>query len=101
MFAGSLVLSLLYPEVPLGVHIAIVALLGGGYVLIGGLKAVMITDTIQGVVLFVAGAVVFIMVFAEFDFVWSTLPELAPEDGFTVAPPPDDDLVPWPGIFTG
>ena len=101
MFAGSLVLSLLFPEVPLGVHIATIALLGGGYVLFGGLKAVMITDTVQGVVLFTAGAAVFIMVFAEFDFVWSTLPELAPEGGFTVAPPPDDDLVPWPGIFTG
>lgn len=101
MFAGSMVLSLLFPEVPLGVHIATIALLGGGYVLIGGLKAVMITDTIQGAVLLAGGATVFIMVFAEFDFVWSTLPELAPEDGFTVAPPPDDELVPWPGIFTG
>ena len=101
MFAGSLVLSLLFPEVPLGVHIAIIALLGGGYVLVGGLKSVMVTDTIQGVVLFAAGAALFIMVFAEFDFDWSVLPELAPEDGFTVAPPPDDDFLPWPGVFTG
>src|SRR5690625_593921 len=48
MFAGSLVMSLLFPEIPLGVHIVIIALLGGGYVLVGGLKSVMITDTIQG-----------------------------------------------------
>ena len=101
MFAGSLVLSLLFPEVPLGVHIATIALLGGGYVLVGGLKSVMITDTIQGVVLFAAGAALFVLVFAEFDFNWSALPELAPEDGFTVAPPPGDDFLPWPGIFTG
>ncbi|RKS09339.1 SSS family solute:Na+ symporter [Nocardiopsis sp. Huas11] len=101
MFAGSLVLSLLFPEVPLGVHIAIIALLGGGYVLVGGLKSVMITDTIQGVVLFSAGAGLFITVFAQFDFDWSVLPELAPEGGFTVAPPADDDFLPWPGIFTG
>lgn len=101
MFAGSLVMSLLFPQVPLGVHIVIIAVLGGGYVLIGGLKSVMITDTIQGVVLFAAGSALFIMVFAEFGYDWAALPELAPEGGFTVAPPPDDDLVPWPGIFTG
>lgn len=101
MFAGSLVLSLLFPEVPLGVHIATIALLGGGYVLVGGLKSVMITDTIQGVVLFAAGAGVFIAVFAEFGYDWSALPALAPADGFTVAPPADDDFLPWPGIFTG
>lgn len=101
MFAGSLVLSLLFPEVPIGVHIAIIALLGGGYVLVGGLKSVMITDTIQGVILFAAGAALFILVFAEFDFDWSALPALAPEDGFTVTPPADDGFFPWPGIFTG
>ncbi|SIO87371.1 sodium/solute symporter [Nocardiopsis sp. JB363] len=101
MFAGSLVLSLLFPQVPLGVHIAIIAVLGGGYVLIGGLKSVMITDTIQGVVLFAAGAAVFVLVFAEFGYDWSALPELAPEDGFTVTPLPDDGFFPWPGIFTG
>lgn len=101
MFAGSLVLSLLFPEVPLGVHITLIALLGGGYVLVGGLKSVMITDTIQGVVLFAAGAALFITVFAEFGYDWSVLPELAPEGGFTVAPPAGDDFLPWPGIFTG
>ncbi|WP_150241052.1 sodium:solute symporter family transporter [Nocardiopsis quinghaiensis] len=101
MFAGSLVLSLLFPEVPLGVHIAIIAVLGGGYVLVGGLRAVMVTDTIQGVVLFSAGAALFVTVLAQFDFDLSVLPELAPEGGFTVAPPADDDFLPWPGIFTG
>ena len=101
MFAGALVLQLIFPEVPLGVHIAVIALLGGGYVILGGLQAVMITDTIQGVLLFGAGAAVFISIFATFDFDWSVLPQLAGEDGWTIAPPADDDFLPWPGIFTG
>lgn len=67
----------------------------------GGLKAVMATDTVQGAVLLAVGAAIFVTVFAELRFDWSVLPELAPEDGFTVAPPPDDDFLPWPGIFTG
>jgi solute:Na+ symporter, SSS family len=101
MFAGALVLQLLFPDVPLMVHIVAIALLGGVYVILGGLEAVMVTDTIQGVLLFTAGAIIFIAVFANFDYDWSVLPELAPEGGFTIAPPPDDDFLPWPGIFTG
>jgi solute:Na+ symporter, SSS family len=101
MFAGALVLQLLFPDVPLGVHIAVIAVLGGAYVILGGLQAVMITDTIQGVLLFGAAGAIFVSIFANFDFQWAAIPELAPEGGFTVAPPPDDDFLPWPGIFTG
>ena len=101
MFAGALVLSLLYPDVPMMVHVILIALLGGLYVILGGLKAVMITDTIQGVLLFLAAGTIFVVLFAEFGFDWGVFPETAPEDGFTVAPPADDDFLPWPGIFTG
>ena len=101
MFAGALVLSLLYPDVPMMVHVILIALLGGLYVILGGLKAVMITDTIQGVLLLLASGTIFVVLFAEFGFDWGVFSDLAPEDGFTVAPPPDDDFLPWPGIFTG
>jgi solute:Na+ symporter, SSS family len=101
MFAGALVLSLLFPDVPLMVHIIAIALLGGVYVILGGLQAVMITDTIQGALLFLAGGVIFVAAFGNFDFDWGVLPELAPEGGFTIAPPPDDEFLPWPGLFTG
>jgi solute:Na+ symporter, SSS family len=101
MFAGAIVLQLLFPGVPLMVHIIAIALLGGGYVIVGGLKAVMVTDTIQGVILLIASAVIFTLAFARFDFDWAVFAEMAPEDGFTIAPPADDDFLPWPGIFTG
>lgn len=101
LFAGALVLGLLYPDVPMMVHVVIIALLGGLYVILGGLRAVMITDTIQGILLFVSSGTIFVVLFAEFGFDWSVFSELAPEGGFTVAPPADDDFMPWPGIFTG
>ncbi|MTV26908.1 sodium/solute symporter [Nitriliruptoraceae bacterium ZYF776] len=101
MFAGALVLQLLFPDVPLMVLIIAIALLGGLYVILGGLRAVMVTDTIQGVLLFLASGLIFVLVFAEFDFDWSAFPAMAPEGGFTIAPPADDDFLPWPGIFTG
>lgn len=101
LFAGALVLGLLYPDVPMMVHVVIIAVLGGGYVILGGLRAVMVTDTIQGILLFTAAAIIFVIVFWQFEFNWSVFPELAPEDGFTIARPADDDFLPWPGVFTG
>jgi solute:Na+ symporter, SSS family len=101
MFAGGLVLQLMFPDTPLMVHIIIIAVIAGSYVALGGLEAVMITDTIQGVILFAAAGAIFVVLFAQFDFDWSVLPELAGDDGFTIAPPADDDFFPWPGIFTG
>lgn len=101
MFAGALVLNLLFPDVPLMVHVVVIALLGGVYVILGGLRAVMVTDTIQGVILFTSAGIIFAVLFSEYDFDWSVFQELAPEDGFTIARPADDDFLPWPGIFTG
>lgn len=101
LFAGALVLSLMFPNVPLMVHVVIIALLGGLYVILGGLKAVMITDTIQGALLFVAAGIIFVVLFAQFDYNWSVLPELAPGEDFSIARSADDDFLPWPGIFTG
>lgn len=100
LFAGALTMQLLFPDVPLWMLIAAIAFLGGVYVILGGLRAVMITDTIQGVLLLTVGAIIFFMVFAELGS-WQAVQEAAPEGGFTIAPPPDDDFFPWPGIFTG
>lgn len=101
LFAGAIVLQLLFPGVPLMVHVSVIALLGGVYVILGGLQAVMITDTVQGVILYLAGGAIFLFLFAELDFSWAAIQELAPEDGWTVTPPADHEFLPWPGILTG
>jgi solute:Na+ symporter, SSS family len=101
MFAGALVLQLLFPDTPLMVHIVIIAVLGGVYVLLGGLQAVMITDTIQGVLLFAAGGAIFVAIFGEFGFEWAAISEQSPGQDLNLLRPPDDDFLPWPGILTG
>lgn len=100
LFAGGITLQLLFPDVPLGILIAAMALLGGLYVILGGLRAVIITDTIQGVLLYTAGGIIFFMVFRELGS-WDAVRDAAPEGGFSVIKPADDDFLPWPGIFTG
>ncbi|WP_142849722.1 sodium/solute symporter [Telmatospirillum sp. J64-1] len=100
LFAGGITLHLLFPEVPLWILIVIIAALGGAYVVLGGLRAVVVTDTIQGVLLLTAGGIIFYFVFQELGS-WSAVRAAAPEDGFSVIKPADDDFLPWPGIFTG
>jgi solute:Na+ symporter, SSS family len=100
LFAGGMVLNLIFPGAPLELLIAGMALLGGLYVILGGLKAVVVTDTIQGVLLLIAGGIIFVMLFDQLGS-WQAVRDAAPEDGFTVFKPADDDFLPWPGILTG
>ncbi|TVR69707.1 MAG: sodium:solute symporter [Sphaerobacteraceae bacterium] len=100
LFAGAITLQLLFPDMPLSALITILALLAGAYVILGGLRAVMITDTVQGVLLLIAGLIIFVTLFIELGS-WDAVRNAAPEDGFTVAPSSDDEFLPWPGIFTG
>jgi solute:Na+ symporter, SSS family len=102
MFAGAIVLQLLFPGVPLWIHVSTIALLGGVYVLAGGIHAVHLTDLVQGILLIGAGLAMTVIIFGtELNWQWSALYETSPEGGMTITPPADDDFMPWPGIFTG
>ncbi|WP_035987375.1 sodium:solute symporter family transporter [Leptolyngbya sp. KIOST-1] len=100
MYAGAITLQLLFPDIGLFWLIVAIATLGGIYVLLGGLSAVMVTDTIQGILLLTAGGLIFFVAFSELGS-WQAVVDAAPPDGFTVFKPADDDFLPWPGVFTG
>ncbi|MBT0811581.1 sodium/solute symporter [Litoribacter ruber] len=100
LFAGTVTLGLLFPAAPTWVLIAGLTFLGGIYVILGGLRAVMITDTIQGVLLLIAGGIIFYFCFQELGS-WQAVVEAAPQDGFKLFKPADDEFLPWPGVFTG
>ncbi len=100
LFAGGLTLQLLFPDYSLWFLIAVIAFLGGSYVIFGGLRAVMITDTIQAVLLLAVGTTIFVMLFIEMGS-WEAVRNAAPEGGFTLFKPADDDFMPAPGILTG
>lgn len=100
MYAGAITLQLLFPDVALFWLIVAIAALGGIYVLLGGLSAVMVTDTIQGILLLTAGGIIFFVGLSQLGS-WQAVVDAAPPDGFTVFKPADDDFLPWPGIFSG
>jgi SSS family solute:Na+ symporter len=100
LFAGGIVMQMLYPEVPIWVPIAILGVLAGVYTVFGGLSAVVITDTVQAVVLILGSIIIAFLAFGELDS-WDQLVQAAPQDGLSLILPSDDAFLPWPGLFTG
>ncbi len=100
LYAGGILIRAVFPETPLYVTITILALLAGGYTIIGGLSAVMITDVIQAVILIIASIVLSIIAFDKaggLDVVLSTVDPAK----LSLIRPLDDPGVPWLGLITG
>ncbi len=100
LFGGSLMFRMIFPHVPVWEIAAGLALLAGVYTALGGLKAVLVTEVVQAVVLI--GASVFISTFA-FDRAGGLAHVLAsvPHEKVSLIRPPGDPGVPWTGLITG
>jgi SSS family solute:Na+ symporter len=100
LYAGGLVVQTLYPVIPLWVSIATLATLAAVYTVIGGLGAVMISDSIQATLTLIGGGVVFILVLAEIPS-WDAVTEAAGEERMSLILPAGNEALPWPGLITG
>lgn len=100
LFAGAVVVQVVYPDVPIWVSVGVFALLAGAYTVVGGLAAVIVTDAIQAVTLILGGTIVALLAF-EAAGSWSEITAAAPPDAFSIIRPADDPSMPWPGLFTG
>jgi SSS family solute:Na+ symporter len=100
LFAGAVVVQVVYPDVPLWVSVGVFALLAGAYTVVGGLAAVIVTDAIQAVTLIIGGTIVAVLAFGAAGS-WAEIQQAAPANAFSIVRPPDDPAMPWPGLFTG
>jgi SSS family solute:Na+ symporter len=100
LYAGGLVARTLFPGPPLWVHVAALALLAGVYTIFGGLGAVVISDTMQAVVLILGGALVFVLTWRAIPS-WDAMEAAAPSGALNIIQPIGDPALPWPGLFTG
>lgn len=100
LYAGGLITQTLFPGVPLWSGILGLALLSVVLSISGGLGAVVVSDTIQSIVLMIGGAVVF---FAAWEAIpsWQAVREAAPPDALSIIQPVGDPALPWPGLFSG
>ena len=100
LYAGGLVFQALFPVIPLWVSILGLAVLAAVYTIFGGLGAVVISDTIQAVVLFIGGTIVALLTFMAIPS-WAAVERAAPEGALHIIQPANNPDLPWPGLLTG
>jgi solute:Na+ symporter, SSS family len=100
LFGGALLFKLLFPGLPLWQIAMVLAVTAGIYTALGGLKAVMVTEVVQTILLL--GASVFIAYFA-FSAAggWDKVMASVDPEKLSLIRPTGDEGVPWIGLFTG
>lgn len=101
LYAGALVLTVFIPQLPLWPTLIGLGLFAGLYTSVGGLKAVMLTDVVQAVVLLAGSVLITYFAFAEFGFDWSAVRAGVPDDHLHLILPASDPDLPWPGLILG
>ncbi len=100
LYCGALVIQALLPGLPIAASVAAIAGAAGLYTIIGGMRAVIFTETVQAFVL-IAGAVVV----ASASFLaaggWDAVMTGVSPDMLSLIRPANDPFVPWPGLLLG
>ena len=112
LYASNLILRIVFPDIPSGVMITLLAFAAAAYTIPGGLSSVVHTEVVQAVLLF-AGSILltyFTMssvggwdgMMAGLDAMHNQGTLAKPADEvFDMAGPIDDDYMPWTGLLFG
>ncbi|TQV74260.1 sodium/solute symporter [Exilibacterium tricleocarpae] len=101
LYAGAIVLKVFFPELVLWQTTLALAVFAGFYTAVGGLKAVVYTDTLQAVILIVGCSILTYLLFREMGFSWAVLQASVPPGHLSVIKPLDDPTLPWLGTLIG
>lgn len=100
LYAGAVILALVFPDVPVWQTVSGLAILAGLYTAMSGLRAVVWTDAIQAVLLLVGSIVITVEAYARVGG-WSRVLAAVPEQKLSLIRPIGDPGVPWPGLLLG
>jgi len=100
LYAGGLVINLIFPGFALWQIIVGLALIAGVYTITGGLSSVMYTDAVQAVILICGSALITYMAYVEVGG-WDAVYAITDPSHFDVMKPISDESMPWPSVFTG
>jgi SSS family solute:Na+ symporter len=126
LYVGSIVLKLLFPELPSWQIIILLAAAAAAYTIPGGLNSVIQTEVIQAILLVIGSILLTYYAFEEFGGGWDdmmtaltekiqrggvpTVENLAAEgyhapanaeEAFSLVRPGNDEFMPWYGLLTG
>jgi SSS family solute:Na+ symporter len=100
LYSGSLVCQLLFPQQPLWLIVLVLAGAAGVYTVLGGLRAVIYTEAVQGVVLMAGALVISVGAFSRAGGWHAVMSGVGPA-AISLIRPIGDPGVPWPGLLLG
>jgi SSS family solute:Na+ symporter len=100
LYGGSLVCKLLFPAQPLWLIVAALAGAAGLYAVTGGLRAVIYTEAVQGVVLMAGALLISLGAFSRAGG-WHAVMRGVDPAALSLIRPIGDPGVPWPGLAMG
>ena len=100
LYAGALVIKIIYPQIPLWQSVLALGVVAGAYTIAGGLKAVVYTDAVQAVLLLIGAFLVAVLSFLAIGGSWSAVVAAVPADDLSIIRPLSDPVLPWPGLLT-
>lgn len=103
LYSGAILFKLLFPHIDLWILVAGLALSAGIYTIAGGLLAVIVTETVQAVILLLASCFLAFFAFQAaggWDVVMQTVRDMSPEK-LSLIRPNSDPSMPWLGLVTG
>jgi len=98
LYAGGLVISNVFGFLNLWTAVAVLALVAGIYTILGGLSAVVVTDTVQAILLIIGAAALFWIGLGEIGG-WQELFTDLPENKQHLILDGDSEFLPWYGIW--
>jgi SSS family solute:Na+ symporter len=98
LYAGGLVISSVTDYLNLWTAVAVLALVAGIYTILGGLAAVVVTDTVQAILLIIGAAVLFWIGLDEIGG-WKELFTDLDDSKKHLILPADSDFLPWTGLW--
>ncbi len=101
LYAGALVVQIIYPQIPLWQSVVVLGFLAGVYTVAGGLKAVVYTDAVQAVLLLIGALLVAVLSFNAIGGSWADVVAVVPPEDLSIVRPASDPVLPWPGLLTG
>lgn len=100
LYAGGRIIETLFPHFPVWITIGAAAMIAGIYISFGGLGAVVINDALQASLIMIGGLITLWLAWQAVPS-WEAVVEASPERALHLMQPPDDPLLPWPGVITG
>jgi SSS family solute:Na+ symporter len=100
LYSASLVCQLVFPHLPLSIVVALLAGTATAYTILGGLRAVIYTEAVQGVVLILGATVISWGAFAHAGG-WRAVMTHVDPGALSLIRPSGDAGVPWPGLVLG